>query len=140
MSTPRPPMIDVALAVPLRGAEVLVAVRDSAAHQGGLWEFPGGKIREGEAAESAALRELEEETGLAGGSTEPLMVFAYDYPDRAIRFHCFLVRDPAGEVEIGGGRRWSWCGWQELSELPMPDANQSILRALRWRLGSRDSR
>ena len=135
MKQARPPMIDVALAVPLRGSRVLVAVRQAATHQGGLWEFPGGKIQQGEPAASAALRELQEETGLAGGSPEPLMVFAYDYPDRAIRFHCFVVREPEGEVEIGGGRRWSWVGCDELEGLAMPDANASILRALRWRLG-----
>ena len=135
MRQPRPPMIDVALAVPLRGSRVLVARRAAAAHQGGLWEFPGGKLQQGEAAEAAALRELRDETGLAGGSPEPLMVFAYDYPDRAIRFHCFVVREPQGEVEIGGGRRWSWVEFVKLEGLPMPAANASVLRALRWRLG-----
>ena len=128
-------MVDVALAVPLRGERVLVAVRDDRADQGGLWEFPGGKIQPGEPAGSAALRELREETGLQASEPEPLMVFIHDYPDRAIRFHCFVVRDPDGEVEIGGGRRWDWVDYEKLTGLPMPAANVSIVRALGWRLG-----
>lgn len=123
----------MALAVALRGGKVLVAERDAAAHLGGCWEFPGGKIEPGEEPRSAALRELTEETGLEGGTAEPLVVLVHGYPDRTVRLHAYLVREPAGEVRVDGGRKWAWLPPAELASLPMPEANAAILRALAWR-------
>ena len=118
----------------VRGRSVLVARRDDVSHQGGAWEFPGGKVEEGEEPEAAALRELREETSLVATAAEPLLVFMHDYPDRRLRFHAFVVPDPGGEVSIDSGRPWAWAELESLSELPMPEANRAILRALKWRL------
>jgi mutator protein MutT len=118
----------------VRGGDVLVAKRDAAQHLGSAWEFPGGKIEDGEDPEAAALRELREETGLEATSAESLLVFVHDYPDRRLRFHAFLVREASGEVKIDGNRRWAWVTPGELGDLTMPDANRAIVRALKWRL------
>ena len=48
MKGPRAPWVDVALAIPSRGDRFLVALRAEKDHLGGLWEFPGGKIRPAE--------------------------------------------------------------------------------------------
>jgi len=117
-----------------RGRSVLVARRADDAHQGGAWEFPGGKVEEGEEPEAAALRELEEETGLRASLAEPLLMFVHDYPDRRLRFHVFLVDDPGGEPTVDGDRPFSWADPATLDALPMPEANRAILRALAWRL------
>jgi 8-oxo-dGTP diphosphatase len=119
----------------VRGASILVARRADDAHLGGAWEFPGGKVEAGEEPLAAALRELREEAGLAASTAEPLLVFVHDYPDRRLRFHAFLVKEATGEVVIDGGRPWAWAEVASLGELPMPEANRAILRALRWRLG-----
>jgi 8-oxo-dGTP diphosphatase len=126
--------LDIALAVVLRGDDVLVAKRAADAHLPGSWEFPGGKVEDGEEPDQAALRELKEETGLIATSAEPLLVFVHDYPDRRLRFHAFLVRDASGDVRIDSGRDWAWVAAASLESLAMPDANRSILRALRWRV------
>jgi 8-oxo-dGTP diphosphatase len=118
----------------VRGRAVLVARRADDAHQGGAWEFPGGKVAEDEEPEAAALRELEEETGLAATVAEPLIVFVHDYPDRRLRFHAFVVRDPGGDVRTDGGRAWAWAEVATLGQLPMPEANHAILKALAWRI------
>ncbi len=110
-----------------------MAERGAAAHLGGLWEFPGGKIEPGEEPQSAALRELKEETGLEGATAEPLVVLVHSYPDRTVRLHAYLIREPAGQVHVDGGRRWAWRPPAELASLPMPEANAAILRALTWR-------
>jgi 8-oxo-dGTP diphosphatase len=125
----------VALAIVVRGGEVLIARRASDQHLPDAWEFPGGKIEDGEEPHDAALRELREETGLLGAATEPLLVFVHDYPDRRLRFHAFLVRDPAGQVRTDGDRPWAWAPLASLEGVAMPDANRAIVRALRWRLG-----
>jgi 8-oxo-dGTP diphosphatase len=128
------PTVEIAVAVAVRSGRILVARRDAGAHLGGLWEFPGGKIEEGEGPPATALRELSEETGLAGGAVEPLVVVVHDYPDRSVRLHAFLVREPEGEVRVGAGREWAWAAPGELRALEMPEANVPIVRALAWRL------
>ena len=133
-----PDRVDIALAVPLRGGRVLVARRASGQHLGGLWEFPGGRIEAGEEPATAARREMAEETGLCGGEVEPLTVLVHDYADRPLRFHVFLVREPAGEVRIDRPRQWAWKTPAELDELEMPEANRPMLRALKWRLPGQD--
>ena len=114
---------------------ILVARREAGQHLAGTWEFPGGKVEEGEEPKTAALRELREETGLTAGEAQPLLVFVHDYADRRLRFHAFLITEAAGEVATDGDRPWSWTQPEALADLPMPDANRAILRALKWRLG-----
>jgi 8-oxo-dGTP diphosphatase len=113
---------------------VLVCRRDPDAHQGDLWEFPGGKIDATETPLEAAQRELREETGLDGGSWEPLVLVVHDYADRPVRLHVFLAVDPVGDLEIEDQRAHDWVSPQALAALQMPEANRQILRALRWRL------
>jgi len=119
----------------VRDGSILVAKRSESQHLAGAWEFPGGKVEAGEEPVEAALRELREETGLTALRAEALLVFVHDYPDRRLRFHAFVVEDPEGEVAIDGDRGFAWVQPSSLAELPMPEANRAILRALRWRLG-----
>jgi 8-oxo-dGTP diphosphatase len=127
-------LVEVALAVVLREGRVLVARRDDDAHQGGLWEFPGGKLADDELPADAARRELLEETGLTAAGAEPLVIVVHDYEDRLVRLHAFVMRIAAGEPRLDGGREWRWVERAELDGLAMPAANARILRALAWRL------
>ena len=69
-----------------------------------------------------------------GGSAEPLVLVVHRYPDRSVRLHAFLVREPVGEVAVDGGREWKWVAPPALGSLEMPEANGPILRAIAWRL------
>ena len=117
----------------MRDGAILVARRAATQHLPGTWEFPGGKIADGEEPAEAALRELREETGLIAAGATPLLVFVHDYPDRRLRFHAFVVTDASGEVATDGARAFAWVAPGSLDELGMPEANRAILRALRWR-------
>ncbi len=132
---PREGRLDVALALPVRAEKLLVARRAEGAHLAGFWEFPGGKLRDGEDPAAAAIRELAEETGLVARALEPLTVLVHEYPDRSLRLHVFLARDPGGEVRMDVAREWAWKSLGQLADLRMPPANEPILRALRWRIG-----
>lgn len=127
-----PSRLEIALAVPLRGREVLLRPRAERGPLAGAWEFPGGKIEPGEEPLQAAIRELREETGLTGGRWEALCVHAYDYPDRRVRLHAFVVRDPEGDARAQPA--WTWVSWARLAELRLPEANDAIVRALIGRI------
>ncbi len=126
--------LDVALAIPILDGKLLVTRRIAGSHLEGTWEFPGGKVEPGEEPATAAGRELEEETGLVARDLEPLLVLVHEYPERSVRLHVFLVRDPGGAVNMDRPREWAWKSLAELWQLEMPAANVRILRALRWRV------
>jgi len=122
--------VEVALVVPLTGGRLLVARRPEGSHLAGCWEFPGGKIAEGEEPAAAARRELAEETGLVARDLEPLVVVTHEYPERSVRLHVYLARAVAGEAR----EPWCWKTPDEVHGLEMPAANGRILSALRWRM------
>ena len=95
---------------------------------GGTWEFPGGKIRSGEAPENAALRELLEETGMAPGRLELIEVKSHHYPDRDLRLYFFLKDAPAlGKPSHG---TWRWIHLKKLVTLSTPEANRPVIHRL----------
>ena len=63
---------------------ILIARRPPELHQGGLWEFPGGKVEPGETLQCALVRELKEELGVTVKATEPLLEIRHDYGDREV--------------------------------------------------------
>jgi 8-oxo-dGTP diphosphatase len=97
----------------------------------GLWEFPGGKIVDGECAIDALCRELDEELGIAVTAAEPYMSLHHEYPDRAVSLEFFLVTawrgEPAGRE--GQGIRWLHPTDMESEELLPADA--PVIDALR---------
>ncbi|MFZ2405513.1 MAG: NUDIX domain-containing protein, partial [Methylobacter sp.] len=64
--------------------KILISLRHADLHQGGLWEFPGGKIEEFETAEQALVRELKEEINIALTAATPLITVKHQYPDRLV--------------------------------------------------------
>ncbi|MCB1919013.1 MAG: NUDIX domain-containing protein, partial [Candidatus Competibacteraceae bacterium] len=63
---------------------VLITRRPEHVHQGGLWEFPGGKVEEGEPVAAALSRELHEELGVTVESAEPWLHVRHDYSDKRV--------------------------------------------------------
>src|SRR5678816_3416575 len=63
---------------------ILITRRAAGAHQGELWEFPGGKVEEGETLALALRRELREELGISIGKTSALLEVHHDYADKSV--------------------------------------------------------
>ncbi|MCF1439189.1 MAG: 8-oxo-dGTP diphosphatase MutT, partial [Shewanella sp.] len=64
--------------------QILLAKRPEHLHQGGKWEFPGGKVEAGESVTQALARELKEEVALDVTATEPFMELSFDYSDKQV--------------------------------------------------------
>ncbi len=111
---------------------VLLARRPKNKHQGGKWEFPGGKVESAEAASVALQRELDEELGIdvALDQMSPYIEIQYRYPDKNIFLDVWLVKVFAGKPYGREGQEVRWFARQELADLDFPAANAPILSQL----------
>ena len=110
---------------------VLLALRPQSVPQGGLWEFPGGKIKPGEDVEQALVRELDEELGLHVISSTPLITIDHEYPDISVTLHVRTVTAWSGTVTGREGQYIEWVPLQLLPGKDFPDANLPIVAAAR---------
>lgn len=108
---------------------VLLTQRLQNAHQGGKWEFPGGKIEAGEEAEQALSRELFEELGIRPTQVRELIEVAHDYGDKQVRLFVYVVESFDGQPEGREGQPMAWFTPAQLSGLDFPAANVPILAA-----------
>ncbi|HSP00647.1 MAG TPA: Nudix family hydrolase, partial [Thioalkalivibrio sp.] len=131
MSEHLPPPIHVAVAAIVnKHDEVLIARRPEGVHQGGLWEFPGGKMEPGESLEQAMARELDEELGIRVRHTQPLITIDYDYGDKRVCLHVQVVDVYEGEPHGREGQPLRWMSRRGLADLEFPAANHPIISAL----------
>jgi 8-oxo-dGTP diphosphatase len=109
---------------------VLITRRAPQTHQGGLWEFPGGKVEPGETIVDALARELKEELGVTVLISEPLMTLQHDYGDQCVCLAVHRVTSWRGEPSGMEGQPLAWQQPADLTDWPFPDANQPILTRL----------
>jgi len=123
-------LVHVAAAVIKNSAgEIFIAKRPDDKHQGGLWEFPGGKVEPGEAVETALARELEEELGIQIKAATPLITIPYHYPDKSVLLDVFVVSKFDGEPFGREGQPVKWVSDDQLREHQFPAANKPIVTA-----------
>ena len=123
--------VEVAAAVILReDGRFLLAQRPLGKAYAGYWEFPGGKIEEGESAQDALRRELHEELGIEAVTLFPWMTRDYDYPHAAVRLRFFRVTRWRGEPHGREAQSFAWQTTRDLTVAPLLPANGPILRAL----------
>ena len=112
------------------GGRVLVTRRKTGTHQGGLWEFPGGKVEPSETIDEALSRELQEELGVSVEDAEPYMVIDHDYGDKQVKLDVYRVTRWQGEARSLEGQPLAWKLPVELIGWPFPAANTPILERL----------
>ncbi len=125
--------VHVAVGVVWRDGRILIARRPHHAHQGGLLEFPGGKVEPGESVQQALCRELAEETAVVAvpESMEPLIGIRHDYGDKRVFLDVWAVHDALGEARGLEGQPVFWMIPGDLKPEDFPAANRPILTALR---------
>jgi 8-oxo-dGTP diphosphatase len=109
---------------------VLITRRAQHSHQGGLWEFPGGKVETGELPLDALMRELHEELGIVIGRTSVLLEVHHDYGDKTVLLDVHVVWEFSGEAVGLEDQPLVWVAPQDLASYEFPAANFPIVTAI----------
>jgi 8-oxo-dGTP diphosphatase len=112
-------------------SRVLVTKRADHLHQGGLWEFPGGKCEPGESMQQALVRELKEELGIVPLASDPLIRIRHDYGDRDLLLEFFRVTQYQGEARGLEGQPLKWLLPDAMQSHHFPAADRPVITALR---------
>jgi len=102
-------VVDVAVGVLVRpDGDFLLTSRPPGKVYEGYWEFPGGKLEQGESVEAALRRELQEEIGVTIGAVHPWKVEMVDYPHALVRLNFCKVFEWTGELQMHEGQSFAW--------------------------------
>jgi A/G-specific adenine glycosylase len=120
------PLYHIALGIVRDNDRILITRRKESGHLGGLWEFPGGKIRPGESAEEACRREILEEVNLRVHVGELITHVDHAYSHFKISVDVFECRVESGEVELDGPVDHEWIILEDAEKYAFPAANHKI--------------
>ena len=111
--------------------QICISKRQDGQHLAGFWEFPGGKIDEGEKPFNALVREFEEELGVTIKTAEPWFDIEHDYGEKMVHLDIWRVTSFEGEAFSKEGQLVSWVGRAALGEYEFPSANEDIVKYLK---------
>ena len=111
---------------------VLIAQRPEGKMMAGLWEFPGGKIEDGERPEQTLIRELKEELGIAVSEDclAPLTFASHRYPDFDLLMPLYVCRRWEGTVAAREAQKIAWVRPNRLRDYAMPPADEPLVSHL----------
>ena len=112
---------------------VLLAQRPEGKSMAGLWEFPGGKVEEGETPEAALIRELHEELGIETWQSclAPLCFASHSYEKFHLLMPLFACRKWGGIPQSREGQALKWVRSKDLRDYTMPPADIPLIPILR---------
>ncbi len=120
----------VIAAIIRRSNTILLARRREGSHLAGLWEFPGGKIEDGESPEECLARELREEFRLEATVGRFVASSRYSYPDREIELMAYEVQLAEGPIVLNDHDEIQWVPVAELLSYRLAPADVAIAKAL----------
>ena len=121
----------VAAAVVIQEGRVLLTRRAEGQHLAGMWEFPGGKLEDGESPEEALGRECLEECGIEVEVGEILEVTHHRYPEKAVLLLFYRCALRAGEVRHLQVADHAWVAPQDLDGYPLPPADEGVVARIK---------
>jgi 8-oxo-dGTP diphosphatase len=130
---PKPILLVVACALLDPEGRILLAQRPEGKSMAGLWEFPGGKLDEGETPEAALIRELREELGIETQEAclSPLFFASHSYPKFHLLMPLYICRKWQGRAVAREGQNLAWVRPEKLRDYPMPPADVPLVALLR---------
>ncbi len=117
---------------------ILLSQRPDHVHQGGKWEFPGGKVEQGESVVQALDRELHEELGIRVTSCYPLCQISHDYGDKQVLLDAYVVDKFTGQPVGKEQQPVAWHAINQLGYVDFPAANLAICRAITERFNKNE--
>ena len=110
--------------------EVLISLRAKDAHQGGLWEFPGGKLEPSESVNDALKREIYEELNISILKALPFKEIKFQYTDKTVFLDVWIIKSFTGEPKGAEGQQIKWQAINDLRAENFPAANRPIINSL----------
>jgi len=110
--------------------QIFITKRHKESHQGGLWEFPGGKVENNETVLEALKRELFEETGITLIQASPLIRIHHDYDDKSVLLDVWCIDEYTGTAFGKEGQNFCWIMQDEFLLYDFPAANLPIIKAV----------
>lgn len=115
--------IDVTAAIIVKDRKVFIARRKAGIHLAGYWEFPGGKLEEGETPEACLARELKEEFNIIVSVGAFVGESIYDYGAKIVRLLAYQVEHVAGDFELIDHDEIRWLSLGELNNVQWAPAD-----------------
>lgn len=128
-----PTVLVAAIALIDIDGHVLIAERPEGKSMAGMWEFPGGKVEEGEIPEAALIRECKEELGIdiTAACLAPFAFASHSYEKFHLLMPLFVCRKWEGYVQGLEGQRTKWVKIRDLGQYEMPPADIPLVAMLR---------
>jgi 8-oxo-dGTP diphosphatase len=123
-------MILVTAAIINKGSKILIARRSPKKHMGGYWEFPGGKIEDGETPEVCLKRELEEELGIIVKVGDFFMENEHNYGEKRILLKAYFCELISGNIILNDHDQIEWVEKSEFHNYDFAPADVPFLNAL----------
>ena len=123
--------LDVVVGLIRRGDTFLLTQRARGVHQGGLWEFPGGKLGLAEAPEAGLIREIKEELGITVGIERFFTLLRYADDTHDVALHVYECSIKSGVPKSMEGQIMDWVTVSQMEKMPMPEANNQIVTRLK---------
>lgn len=124
--------ITMACGILFRHGRIFVQQRMADDIWGGLWEFPGGRLEEGETSLEAAVREIAEETGWQVPELAPFKTVVHHYTRYRVTLHGFIGKldAPLGEPVLSAAQQYAWVPVARLNDYPYPAGHRMLVAAL----------
>jgi len=110
--------------------KILITQRNLKKSQGGLWEFPGGKIEKGETREEAIIREIKEELTIEINVESYLGEKVFEYPEKSINLIALNCRVKSGNIYLTEHEEARWVEKEELNSFEFAPADIFIVKKL----------
>ena len=130
VKAPKTPLHHIAVGVVYKNNRMLITRRKLEGLLGGLWEFPGGKVKKHETPESACIREIKEEVNLAVAVAGHITQVKHAYTHFKIRMDVFSCKYVSGDVKLNGPIDFRWITQPEIERYPFPKANHKFIHLL----------